>query len=352
MVRHGGRPEPVRRIQVRGVQAQRRRTPLSSPTTRSSAICEDRAGILWVGSFYRGLERFDPATETIHALPARSRPIPRSLSNDIVWAILEDRSGRLWVGTGGGGLTFLDRATGSFSHFRDDLATRPTAARRRARAVRGQGGSDLDRDGRPRPDPLDPTTGRFTRFRHDPANPESLGHDDVRAIVAGRRRGAVDRNQRRRAEPARPASAGDAVRHSRSAKTRSAWATITSWRSSWTATGTCGWEPTAAGSTGYTRDRRLPRGTGTTPNRPTDAGEQPRLLALSSTGPGSSGWAPTATASAGATSQEAVPHYRNDPERPQFAQPQHRLDLLRAPAGILWVGTNDGGLNRIDSATR
>ena len=58
----------------------------------SHSIFEDRAGILWLGS-YGGLIRFDPRTEqfTVYRHDPRD---PGSISNDAVWAVHEDREGR------------------------------------------------------------------------------------------------------------------------------------------------------------------------------------------------------------------------------------------------------------------
>jgi len=56
-----------------------------------------------------------------------------------VLALYEDRAGTLWVGTLYGGLNAFDRATG-----------------------------------------------RFTRYTHDPADPSSLSHNEVAAILEDR----------------------------------------------------------------------------------------------------------------------------------------------------------------------
>ena len=45
-----------------------------------------------------------------------------SLSNNEVTSILEDSSGIIWIGTYGGGLNRWDRKTNQFTHFRNDPA--------------------------------------------------------------------------------------------------------------------------------------------------------------------------------------------------------------------------------------
>ncbi len=82
------------------------------------AVYMDRAGILWIGTSFGGLNRLDPAQETFTHY--RSDPAnPRSLSADRVWQIYEDRGGALWVGTEAG-LDRLDPASGTFLHYKHD----------------------------------------------------------------------------------------------------------------------------------------------------------------------------------------------------------------------------------------
>jgi len=70
------------------------------------SIYEDRTGVLWIGTFASGLNRFDPRsswgeTETFRRYqndPDNSN----SLSHDGVYAVYENPTGVLWVATGGG----------------------------------------------------------------------------------------------------------------------------------------------------------------------------------------------------------------------------------------------------------
>jgi ligand-binding sensor domain-containing protein len=78
----------------------------------------DRAGIVWVGTAEAGLNRLDPASDTITHF-RRDPKNPGSLSADRVWCIYEDRGGALWVGTEAG-LDRLDPASGTFRHYKHD----------------------------------------------------------------------------------------------------------------------------------------------------------------------------------------------------------------------------------------
>lgn len=81
-----------------------------NPTVISLAQTSD--GAIWIGTFSRGLTRYDPKTKAIeHFLhdPAD----PRSLSNDEVHRILVDRKQNVWIGTDDG-LDRFDPAARSF----------------------------------------------------------------------------------------------------------------------------------------------------------------------------------------------------------------------------------------------
>jgi signal transduction histidine kinase/ligand-binding sensor domain-containing protein/CheY-like chemotaxis protein/HPt (histidine-containing phosphotransfer) domain-containing protein len=144
------------------------------------SVCIDRAGILWIGTSFGGLNRLDPAQEIFTHY--RSDPAnPRSLSADRVWQIYEDRGGILWVGTEAG-LDRLDPASGTFLHYKHDPQDAGSLSSSLINSIvedrlgnlwigTGRGLNKLDR-----------TTGRFSRFLHDTMDPHSLGHDDVLSV--------------------------------------------------------------------------------------------------------------------------------------------------------------------------
>ncbi len=149
-------------------------------------IREGSDGKIWIGSFYRGLECFDPATERFTHF--RHDPAdPASLGHDIVWAVLEDHRGSLWAGTGGGGLDLLDRRSGKFTHFRHDPDDPDSLPADDVRSLYedksgaiwiGTCGGGLCR--------MDPATGSFTNYQAKAGDPTSLSSNDVRAIVQDR----------------------------------------------------------------------------------------------------------------------------------------------------------------------
>lgn len=86
-----------------------------------SAIMEDSAGNIWIGSQGGGLDRFDKTSNTFTHYRANSEE-KNSLSSDVVSinqnAIFEDSNGYIWVATQDGGLNRLDTVTGVFEVFR------------------------------------------------------------------------------------------------------------------------------------------------------------------------------------------------------------------------------------------
>ncbi|MCP4542918.1 MAG: response regulator [Chloroflexi bacterium] len=75
----------------------------------------DQTGALWIGTFDKGLYRFDPQTEEFQGY-AHNPADENSLSKGSVYAIHQDASGTLWVGTTTG-LDKLNVERTAFSHY-------------------------------------------------------------------------------------------------------------------------------------------------------------------------------------------------------------------------------------------
>ena len=147
-----------------------------------TAFAEDKEGYLWVGTM-RGLERFDKAKTFTHYLHQDSDP--SSLSNNQVRALLVDRDGVLWVGTGSpfvnetprgeGGLNKFDKKTGKFIRYvhsdRDEHSLINNMVRSifedsKRKLWVGTVGPGLQI--------LDRKTGKFERLSFDPKHPDKL----------------------------------------------------------------------------------------------------------------------------------------------------------------------------------
>jgi ligand-binding sensor domain-containing protein/signal transduction histidine kinase len=82
-------------------------------------LLEDDQGCLWIATFDGGINKFDPATERFTHY--RHDPNnPNSIGSDAVVCIARDSRGYLWFGTGNGSLNKFDPATETFTCFRKD----------------------------------------------------------------------------------------------------------------------------------------------------------------------------------------------------------------------------------------
>lgn|GEM_PF-144036 len=160
--------------------------PYSLSNSWINALLVDRNGDLWVGT-ENGLNKYDVSAEKFIGYfhdPAD----PYSLSSSRVFALFEDRDGRLWVGTDAG-LNLFDPATSRFTRFQHVSSNSPsspsTPSHDQIRAIAqdargfiwvGTVGGGLNR--------FDPATSTFTHFRHNPSDPlHSLPDDSIYSLL-------------------------------------------------------------------------------------------------------------------------------------------------------------------------
>lgn len=172
-----------------------------NPNSLSSDLVEDifpdSKGVLWLTHWEGGgLTAFDPEREIFTRY--RHDPNPDSyqdntLSSNTNSVVAEDSQGFIWVG-GQEGLDRLDRSTGKFKRFRHDPADPGSLSHNQVRVlyVDKQGtlwvgtGTPWDSDDRQHKlgglNRYDPASGKFTRYLHNPADPQSIANNKVRAI--------------------------------------------------------------------------------------------------------------------------------------------------------------------------
>jgi signal transduction histidine kinase/ligand-binding sensor domain-containing protein len=149
-----------------------------------TALYEDSAGVLWIGTTVGGLNKLDRKMRRFAHY--RNNPDdPNSLSSNTVWAIHQDASGALWVGSSGlsGGLDRLARQTDQLTHYRYDPQDPRTLRAGAVLAIHQDSSGALwvgtYEGGLSQ---LDLQTDQFTHYRHDSNNPHSLSHDIVWAL--------------------------------------------------------------------------------------------------------------------------------------------------------------------------
>ncbi|MBD0283968.1 MAG: SMP-30/gluconolactonase/LRE family protein [Flavisolibacter sp.] len=166
--------------------------PRSLATNHIECVYADEKGLIWVGTFGAGLYRLDPSNGDW--INYRHNPqSSTSLSNDTVTVVMKDHEGTLWVGTNHG----LSRFDGNhrFQNYYNSSQDLGSLSSNQVRAIYEdrQGtlwigtGSPFPSDGGTSEEgglnKLDRRTGTFTRYMHNPKDPNSLLNNKVRALL-------------------------------------------------------------------------------------------------------------------------------------------------------------------------
>jgi len=145
------------------------------------SLYEDRAGILWIGTFYGGLNKYDRKNGSFSHYK-REPGNPNSLSNNKVNCILEDRSGVLWVGTEGG-LNKFDCEKEFFTVYKNNPENPHSLSHNSVLVIYedgsgtiwlGTNGGGLNQ--------FDPATNNFIAYENRAGDPDSLSNNVVRCI--------------------------------------------------------------------------------------------------------------------------------------------------------------------------
>ena len=151
-----------------------------SPPAAVYTVAVTRSGDLWLGTNGHGLAMFSKETQTFVQY-RHDEQDPRSLSDDIVLAVQEDGRGDLWIGTRSRGLNRFDRATRSFSRFPlgpDAEVIWDVLADRSGNIWVGTLDAGLFK--------IDPQTGDTANFRFAAEDPNSLGSNNVWTVFEDR----------------------------------------------------------------------------------------------------------------------------------------------------------------------
>ncbi len=166
--------------------------PNSPASDILETVCVDSTGVVWIGTDGAGIDRFDPSTGLFQHFRHNPKD-PGSLSADWVTVVMLDHEGILWVGTGLG-LDRYDAKSGTFKHFRNNPGDSTSISSNEVEAiyedrqgilwigtgsVYGAEKGNINSGGLNR---MNKKEGTFTRFMHNPLNPNSLINNKVRAI--------------------------------------------------------------------------------------------------------------------------------------------------------------------------
>lgn len=82
-------------------------------------VYKDRQGTIWLGTYYGGVNYFNPETD-IFTVYAANNSRNDCLNYPFVGNMVEDKDNNIWICTEGGGLNFFDRKTKKFTYFMAD----------------------------------------------------------------------------------------------------------------------------------------------------------------------------------------------------------------------------------------
>jgi signal transduction histidine kinase/ligand-binding sensor domain-containing protein/CheY-like chemotaxis protein/HPt (histidine-containing phosphotransfer) domain-containing protein len=153
------------------------------PQATVMTTLQDSTGFVWLGT-EDGLVRYDG--HELHRY-ARSRTEKDSLPGNYVWQVVEDADTNLWIALDGAGVAKWNRRTDRFTSYRHDPSNSNSLATDRIRTVLVDSGGKVwigtyDAG----VDVLDPASGDIEHLRHDPADADSLANDRVSAVLLDR----------------------------------------------------------------------------------------------------------------------------------------------------------------------
>lgn len=319
-----------------------------------SDLIQDRTGIIWIGTWGGGLNRFDPATGQVHAFRHDPKD-PTSLSHDRAQTVFEDANGTIWIGTAGGGVNKLvhppgqafDPSAVTFRHYTHDPENLNSLSHDRIwKIVQDQQGLlwIATDDGLNR---FNPKVESFTRFYHEPDQPGSLTHSRVRTVYASRS-GTIWAGTQYGLNRWNDSTQSwdhyiDTVQTGGSISHHTINTIVEDHTGSmWIGT-----------QNGLITDLDLDTGAyelyQNDPNDPASLSNNDIRAILED----QSHMLWIATRRGGLNKLDLKPrkflHYTYDPENPESLNDNIIWAIHRDRAGVLWVGTDDGGLNRLES---
>ena len=153
------------------------------PEGNVHTLLQDSQGFMWIGT-EDGLVRYDGQRLVRYGYTPGAK---HGLRGNFIWQVVEGLHHDLWIAIRNGGLARWNRLTNRFTAFRHDPHDPDSLASNEVRALavdsRGRVWIGMTDAGL---DVLDPRTNRFEHLRHDAANPGSLASNHVTALMLDR----------------------------------------------------------------------------------------------------------------------------------------------------------------------
>lgn len=160
----------------------------NDPHTPSSdfvrSCCEDNNGNVWIGTF-NGLNCFDRQTDSFHNYTSNNKK--ESLTHSSIWCIVKDLQGTLWIGTYFGGVNYFNPEYEIYSHYRvSDIEREGLSSPIVGRMLEDDNGRLWICTEGGGVNVYNRKNGSFKWYRHENEK-NSLSHDNVKAIYCDKK---------------------------------------------------------------------------------------------------------------------------------------------------------------------
>lgn len=147
-------------------------------------LFEDRNGNVWAGTHLgRGLNKIEKANKKFNQI-SKSPTRENWINDDVVWSLYPDKDSVLWIGTYKGGLNKYDRKNNRYTYFKKESGN---ISDNHIRAIADAGDGNLligtYSNGL---DLFSKTSGTIINYKNNPADPRSLGANQVQSIFIDR----------------------------------------------------------------------------------------------------------------------------------------------------------------------
>lgn len=142
------------------------------------SVYKDRTGILWVGTMFAGLNKYDRNKNKFNRFD-HDPYNPKVGDFNRVLSIIEDSEGTIWFGNNNG-LNSFDRKSGEFQNYKYDRTGKDNTVTYIHREESGIFWLGTESRGLVRFDPVEKTN---IFYSNDPNDPASIGHNTIRYIL-------------------------------------------------------------------------------------------------------------------------------------------------------------------------
>ena len=155
----------------------------SLPNNKPSALFEDSSGILWIGSYDKGVSKLDPAKYSFghyYYQPDNAY----GLNEKIIQSVLQDDKERIWISAYNGGLNLFNEEKKTYKHYSHEYGNSNSLSSNKILYTFESSDGKIwicTLDGGL--NSFDPEHERFIRYEHRPDDLSSIGQNSVWAGV-------------------------------------------------------------------------------------------------------------------------------------------------------------------------